>query len=120
MNAARARISPAFPIAIGGNLILDDLSFRVEPGRTLVLLGRSGSGKTTALKMLNGLLFPTSGQVLVDSRATTDWDLIQLRRSIGYVIQEVGLVSALHHRRKRRPGAALEGLAARAHHRPRG
>jgi len=76
---------------VGGNLILDKLSFQVEPGRTLVLLGRSGSGKTTALKMLNGLLFPTSGDVRVENRATTDWDLIQLRRSIGYVIQEVGL-----------------------------
>ncbi len=77
--------------SIGGNLILDDLNFRVQPGRTLVLLGRSGSGKTTALKMLNGLLFPTSGSIWVEHRATTDWDLIELRRSIGYVIQEVGL-----------------------------
>jgi osmoprotectant transport system ATP-binding protein len=76
---------------IGGNLILDHLSFSIEPGRTLVLLGRSGSGKTTALKMVNGLLFPNSGDVLVEGCATTDWDLIQLRRSIGYVIQEVGL-----------------------------
>ena len=76
---------------IGGNLILDKLNLRIVEGRTLVLLGRSGSGKTTALKMLNGLLFPSDGQVLVDDRATTDWDLIQLRRGIGYVIQEVGL-----------------------------
>lgn len=76
---------------IGSNLILDKLNFCVEQGRTLVLLGRSGSGKTTALKMLNGLLFPSSGQVLVEERATTEWDLIQLRRSIGYVIQDVGL-----------------------------
>ena len=76
---------------IGGNLILDELSLCVEPGRTLVLLGRSGSGKTTALKMLNGLLFPSSGGVFVEDRATTGWDLIELRRSIGYVIQEVGL-----------------------------
>lgn len=76
---------------IGGNLVLDNLNLRIEPGRTLVLLGRSGSGKTTALKMLNGLLFPSDGKVLVEDRATTDWDLIQLRRSIGYVIQEVGL-----------------------------
>jgi osmoprotectant transport system ATP-binding protein len=76
---------------IGGNLVLDNLNLRVEPGRTLVLLGRSGSGKTTALKMLNGLLFPAAGKVLVEDRATTDWDLIQLRRGIGYVIQEVGL-----------------------------
>ena len=76
---------------IGGNLILDDLSFGIETGETLVLLGRSGSGKTTALKMVNGLLFPTSGEVLVDGRPTTAWDLIALRRGIGYVIQEVGL-----------------------------
>ena len=76
---------------IGGNLVLDNLNLRIVEGCTLVLLGRSGSGKTTALKMLTGLLFPSGGQVLVDDRATTDWDLIQLRRSIGYVIQEVGL-----------------------------
>jgi osmoprotectant transport system ATP-binding protein len=77
--------------SIAGNLILNDLNFRILPGRTLVLLGRSGSGKTTALKMLNGLLSPTSGSVWVEHRATTDWNLIELRRSIGYVIQEVGL-----------------------------
>jgi osmoprotectant transport system ATP-binding protein len=76
---------------IGGNLILDNLSFTIEDGETLVLLGRSGSGKTTALKMVNGLLFPTVGEVLVDGRATTAWDPIKLRRGIGYVIQEVGL-----------------------------
>jgi osmoprotectant transport system ATP-binding protein len=76
---------------IGGNLILDNLSFSIEPGETVVLLGRSGSGKTTALKMVNGLLFPTDGEVRVDGRPTTAWDLIALRRGIGYVIQEVGL-----------------------------
>jgi osmoprotectant transport system ATP-binding protein len=76
---------------IGGNQILDNLSFAIEAGETVVLLGRSGSGKTTALKMVNGLLLPTSGEVLVDGRPTTAWDLIALRRSIGYVIQEVGL-----------------------------
>jgi osmoprotectant transport system ATP-binding protein len=75
----------------GGQKILDQFTLTVEPGETLVLLGRSGAGKTTALKMVNGLLFPTSGEVLVDGRATTAWDLIELRRNIGYVIQEVGL-----------------------------
>ena len=76
---------------IAGKRILSDLNLGVETGETLVLLGRSGSGKTTALKMINGMLFPTQGQVLVDGRPTTEWDPIKLRRSIGYVIQEVGL-----------------------------
>ncbi len=72
-------------------MILSGVNFSVEAGETLVLLGRSGSGKTTALKMTNGLLFPTSGQVLVEGKSTRDWDPIQLKRHIGYVIQEVGL-----------------------------
>jgi osmoprotectant transport system ATP-binding protein len=76
---------------IAGKPILSRVSFSVEPGETLVLLGRSGSGKTTALKMTNGMLFPTSGQVLVEGRRTRDWDPIRLKRHIGYVIQEVGL-----------------------------
>ncbi len=76
---------------IGGKLILDNLSFSIESGETLVLLGRSGAGKTTALKMVNGLVFPTTGDVLVDGRPTSEWDLIALRRGTGYVIQEVGL-----------------------------
>ena len=76
---------------IGGKRILDGLTFEVPAGETLALLGRSGSGKTTALKMINGLLFPTSGEVLVQGKTTTSWDPIRLRRSIGYVIQEVGL-----------------------------
>jgi osmoprotectant transport system ATP-binding protein len=76
---------------IDSRTILSRVSFRVEAGETLVLLGRSGSGKTTALKMTNGMLFPTSGRVLVEGRATADWDPIRLKRRIGYVIQEVGL-----------------------------
>jgi len=67
------------------------LSLQVQGGETLILLGRSGSGKTTTLKLINRLLEPTSGEVLVEGRRTTDWDPICLRRRIGYVIQEVGL-----------------------------
>jgi osmoprotectant transport system ATP-binding protein len=76
---------------IGNRQILHDLSLDLHPGETLVLLGRSGSGKTTALKMVNHLLRPTSGEVLVEGVATTAWDPIRLRRRIGYVIQDVGL-----------------------------
>src|SRR6266487_1291957 len=76
---------------IGNNLILDNLSFTIDPSETLVLLGRSGSGKTTALKMVNGLLWPTTGDVLVEGTPTTAWDPIRLKRRIGYVIQDVGL-----------------------------
>jgi osmoprotectant transport system ATP-binding protein len=76
---------------IGGRTILNCVSFAVEAGETLVLLGRSGSGKTTALKMTNGMLRPTRGQVLIDGRASVEWDPIRLKRHIGYVIQEVGL-----------------------------
>ncbi len=71
--------------------ILDDLNLAVLPGETLVLLGRSGSGKTTALKLINRLLEPTEGEVRVEGRSTRDWDPIELRRRIGYVIQEAGL-----------------------------
>jgi osmoprotectant transport system ATP-binding protein len=77
--------------AIAGRAILHDLNLELHSGETLVLLGRSGSGKTTALKMVNGLIMPTSGAVLVEERPTSSWDLIRLRRRIGYVIQEGGL-----------------------------
>jgi len=76
---------------ISGRVILNRLSLAIEPGETVVLLGRSGSGKTTALKMVNALLFPTDGEVLVEGKATTAWDPVLLRRRIGYVIQDVGL-----------------------------
>jgi len=75
----------------GGPRLVCGLDLQVERGETLVLLGRSGSGKTTTLKLINGLLAPSSGEVLVEGRATTAWDPIRLRRRIGYAIQEVGL-----------------------------
>lgn len=71
--------------------LLDDVSFTVRRGETLVLLGRSGAGKTTALKLINRLLDPSEGDVLVEGRSTISWDPIELRRHIGYVIQETGL-----------------------------
>jgi osmoprotectant transport system ATP-binding protein len=63
----------------------------IYQSETLVLLGRSGSGKTTTMKLINRLLDPTDGQIMVEGTATTQWDPIRLRRRIGYVIQEIGL-----------------------------
>ena len=75
----------------GGPALLKDLSLQVGHGETLMLLGRSGSGKTTTLKLINDLISPTEGEVLVEGRSTCDWDRIRLRRGIGYCIQEAGL-----------------------------
>jgi len=76
---------------VGGKDILRNLNLDIAAGETLVLLGRSGSGKTTALKMVNALLRPSEGEVVVEGVPTSDWDPIRLRRRIGYVIQEAGL-----------------------------
>jgi osmoprotectant transport system ATP-binding protein len=75
----------------GGKMLVAGVNLQVRQGETLVLLGRSGSGKTTSLKLINRLLEPTGGAVLVEGKPTTDWDAIRLRRHIGYVIQEIGL-----------------------------
>ncbi|MBI2181265.1 MAG: ATP-binding cassette domain-containing protein [Deltaproteobacteria bacterium] len=74
-----------------GRALLADLNLAVNSGETLVLLGRSGSGKTTTMKLINRLLDPTSGEVRVEGRPTVEWDPIRLRRRVGYVIQEIGL-----------------------------
>jgi osmoprotectant transport system ATP-binding protein len=74
-----------------GREIVSRVNLTVPHGETIILLGRSGSGKTTLLKLINGMLFPTEGEILVQQRSTRQWDLIRLRRTIGYVIQEAGL-----------------------------
>ena len=71
--------------------LLSELNLAIEQGEALVLLGRSGSGKTTTLKLINNLLTPTSGTIIVEGRNTKEWQEIRLRRNIGYVIQEIGL-----------------------------
>src|SRR5215469_8188833 len=74
-----------------GRKVLAGLNLEVHSGEILVLLGRSGSGKTTALKLVNRLLEVSGGKILVEEREVREWDPIRLRRHIGYAIQEVGL-----------------------------
>ncbi len=74
-----------------GRAILRNLNLEAQRGEILVLLGRSGSGKTTALKLVNRLLETPRGELCVDGRPSQQWDVIQLRRHIGYAIQDVGL-----------------------------
>src|ERR1700728_2185469 len=94
-----------------GRVLLRDVSLELEAGTTTALLGRSGSGKTTLLRMVNELVMPTSGEVRVAGKATRDYDTVALRRSIGYVIQETGLLP--HMTVERNAGMALE-LAGRS------
>ena len=75
----------------GDRVLLSALDLQVRTGETLMLLGRSGSGKTTSLKLINRLLVPSAGEIRVQGQSVADWDPIQLRRGIGYAIQDVGL-----------------------------
>ncbi len=82
------RVAFAIP---DGRTLFEGLSLSVRTDETVVLVGRSGVGKTTLLKLVNRLLDPVAGEIHVAGRPTTEWDPVALRRRIGYVIQEVGL-----------------------------
>ncbi|HKU24056.1 MAG TPA: ATP-binding cassette domain-containing protein [Candidatus Sulfotelmatobacter sp.] len=71
--------------------VLTDFNLQVAEGETVVLLGRSGSGKTTTLKLVNRLVLPTAGEVRVSGKPNSEVDITRLRRGIGYVIQDAGL-----------------------------
>jgi osmoprotectant transport system ATP-binding protein len=76
---------------LGGRWVLRDISLDVREGETIVLLGRSGCGKTTLLKCVNGLVPLAAGEIRFQGRSSAEWDPIQLRRRMGYVIQDAGL-----------------------------
>ncbi len=71
--------------------VLDGFSLTVAAGETVALVGASGAGKTSVLKLVNRLLLPEAGEVRVQGKDTREWDVVRLRRTVGYVIQEVGL-----------------------------
>jgi osmoprotectant transport system ATP-binding protein len=71
--------------------VLRGLDLDIAPGETLALVGRSGAGKSTLLKVINGLVIPSHGTVLVEGRTSAEWNPFELRRRIGYVLQEIGL-----------------------------
>ncbi len=75
----------------GARPTVDGVTFDVEAGETLAIIGRSGAGQTTILRLMNGLILPTSGRVVVEGRDTREWEPFALRRRAGYVLQEVGL-----------------------------
>ena len=95
MTAAAVELEDVRKSYAGGAVALDGLSLSVAAGRVLVLLGTSGSGKTTALKTVNRLVEPDAGRVTVLGRELRAWDPIELRRGTGYVIQEAGLIPHL-------------------------
>lgn len=77
--------------SFGDKEIIKDLSFDIEEGQFITILGSSGSGKTTTLKMVNRLIEPNSGQIEINDKEIKEYDLIELRRQIGYVVQQIGL-----------------------------
>lgn len=84
-------LTKIFPTREGDITAVDDVSLELAAGEVCVLLGPSGCGKTTTMKMINRLVQPTGGKIYIDGRDTDAIDPIQLRRSIGYVIQQIGL-----------------------------
>ena len=71
--------------------VIPDLNFTVNKGEFITILGSSGSGKTTTLKMINGLIAPSAGEILIDGQKLRELDLVKLRRHMGYVVQQIGL-----------------------------
>lgn len=74
-----------------GKKIIDNLNFTINSDEFVTLIGKSGSGKTTMLKLINGLIKPNLGKIFIKNKEIDEWNIIELRRNIGYVIQQIGL-----------------------------
>ena len=92
---------------------VDGLSLDIAEGETVVLVGPSGCGKTTTLKMINRLIEPTGGRILIDGTDVLQQDPVDLRRGIGYVIQQTGLMPHRTIRREHGHRAQAAGLVRR-------
>lgn len=104
----------------GARAVLRHITFTIAPGETVALVGRSGAGKSTILKLINRMLEPQSGRVVVAGRDTREWDSTALRRQTGYVLQEVGLFPHMNVSRNvgivpSLSGWPAERIAQRAH-----
>ena len=109
MSVSFSEVSFARP---GQDPVLDAFDLAVDEGEIVAIVGRSGAGKTTILKLVNRLLLPSSGAVLVKGRDTRAWDPIELRRRTGYVFQDVGLFPHLTVEENVRIVPRLEGWDA--------
>ena len=81
----------AVELRLGGREVLRGVDLAIAQGEILALVGRSGAGKSTVLKLVNRMLMPDRGRIVVRGRPAPDWNPIELRRQIGYVVQEIGL-----------------------------
>src|SRR5690625_2210196 len=82
-------VSKTYP---DGTTAVDDVSFTIRDGEFTVLIGTSGSGKTTTMRMINRMVEPTEGEIRIDGEAIQNKNAVELRRKIGYVIQQTGLM----------------------------
>jgi osmoprotectant transport system ATP-binding protein len=101
---------------VNNTYVLDDISLTIHSGEFVVLVGPSGCGKTTLLKMINKLIPLSSGTIFYEGKKLSEWDTIELRRNIGYVIQQVGLFPHMNIEKNIGYVPSIQGLKAQDYH----